>query len=72
MSKKAILTQGDKETFFIDDTDTMGYNCETVVVNSDLLNGNTENAVMPMHRTQKMMELMDDIRASIGLKYPFE
>jgi hypothetical protein len=72
MSKKAILTIGDTEEIFIDETDTMGYNCEAVSVNQDLINGKMENSIMPLSRSLKMMQLMDTIREKIGLKYPFE
>jgi predicted dehydrogenase len=72
MSKKAILTIGDTEEIFIDETDTMGYNCEAVSVNLDLIDGKMENPIMPLSRSLKMMQLMDTIREKIGLKYPFE
>ena len=72
MAKKAILTVGDTEEIFIDETETMGYNCEAVAVNQDILNGKTENQIMPLSRSLKMMKLMDTIREKIGLKYPFE
>jgi len=72
MSKKAILTIGDAEEIFIDETDTMGYNCETVAVNQNIIDGKTENEIMPLARSMKMMQLMDGIREKIGLKYPFE
>ncbi|MDA3891672.1 MAG: Gfo/Idh/MocA family oxidoreductase [Salinivirgaceae bacterium] len=72
MSKKATLTIGDSVEVFNDKTDTMGYNCETEAVNSDLLARKKENSIMPLSRTKKMMMLMDEIRNKIGLKYPFE
>lgn len=72
MTKKATLTVGDAVTVFEDDTDVMGYNFEVTAVNDDLLAKRTENRVMNLDRTKQMMELMDDIRSRIGLKYPFE
>lgn len=72
MSKKAILTINEKEEIFIDETETMGYNYETVAVNNDLIKGKLENNVMPLERSMKMIKLMDKIRNEIGLKYPFE
>lgn len=72
MAKKAILTVGDTQEIFVDETNTMGYNCEAVAVNRNLLEGKTENEVMPLARSLKMMHLMDSIREKINLKYPFE
>lgn len=72
MSKKAILKIGNRTEVFDDPTKTLGYNFETVAVNNDLLNDRTENQIMPLSRSLKMMELLDLIREKIGLKYPFE
>lgn len=72
MSKKAILVNGDNKKEFNDKTSTMGYNCETIAVNNDLINGKIENAIMSQTRTYNMMQLLDTIRIKIGLHYPFE
>lgn len=72
MSKKAILNTGGKQKEFIDKSETMGYNFETVAVNNDLINSKIENDIMTQTRTYNMMQLMDSIRIKIGLHYPFE
>jgi predicted dehydrogenase len=73
MSKQAILKlNGLEPEVFSDSTVTMGYNFETEAVSNDLLAGSTENGIMPLERSLKMMRLMDAIRKQIALIYPFE
>jgi hypothetical protein len=37
-----------------------------------LISGKRESAILPINETISIMETMDEIRAQIGLRYPFE
>ena len=71
-SKKVYIKTDSFEDTFEDKRTTMGYNYETEHVGELLLAGKTESPVMPLARTMKMMQLMDEIRKQIGLVYPME
>ena len=49
---------------------TLGFFWEADAVADDIANGRTENAVMPLDETLRMMRLMDGIRRDGGLRYP--
>ncbi|KAJ4253985.1 hypothetical protein NW762_010386 [Fusarium torreyae] len=49
---------------------TMGFIWEADAVAEDIANGRTENAVVPLDETLRVMRLMDDIRREAGYKYP--
>ncbi|KAH7183301.1 uncharacterized protein B0J16DRAFT_307585 [Fusarium flagelliforme] len=49
---------------------TLGFYWEADAVAQDIANGRTENAIVPLDETLRMMELMDEIRAANGFKYP--
>lgn len=49
-----------------------GYEYEVIEAAKAIENGLTECDAMPHERTIYMMELMDSIRAQLGIKYPFE
>ncbi|KAI3390676.1 hypothetical protein diail_8882 [Diaporthe ilicicola] len=49
---------------------TMGFYWEADAVAQDIANGRTENAIMPLDETLRMMKLMDGIRREGGLTYP--
>lgn len=47
-----------------------GFFWEADAVALDVAAGRTENAVMPVGESARMMRLMDDVRAKCGLRYP--
>ena len=49
---------------------TVGFVYEADAVAIDISNGRTENSVMPLDETLRMMRLMDGIRKDAGLVYP--
>lgn len=49
---------------------TLGFYWEADAVAQDIAAGKTESDVVPLDETIRLMELMDDIRAANGLKYP--
>ncbi|KAF4975190.1 hypothetical protein FZEAL_7998 [Fusarium zealandicum] len=49
---------------------TLGFFWEADAVADDIANGRTENAVIPLDETLRMMRMMDSIRREGGLKYP--
>lgn len=71
-TKHAILKTEDYEETFVDNTPGLGYNYEADSVNKCLENHLTENPDMTMAQTARIISLMDDIRKTIGVKYPFE
>lgn len=55
---------------FKDSRSTHGYNFETQEVTDCLLKGLTESTVMPLSISQRLQEIMMEVRRQIGLKYP--
>ncbi|PVH85959.1 NAD(P)-binding protein [Cadophora sp. DSE1049] len=49
---------------------TLGFFWEADAVAHDIANGRTENAVMPLDESLRIMKLMDEIRKEGGLVYP--
>lgn len=49
---------------------TLGFFWEADAVAQDIAAGKTENAVMPLDESLRMMRLMDSIRIDCGLRYP--
>lgn len=49
---------------------TLGFYWEADAVAQDIAKGKTESDVVPLDETLRLMELMDEIRAANGLKYP--
>ncbi|KAH7384710.1 hypothetical protein BKA64DRAFT_711830 [Cadophora sp. MPI-SDFR-AT-0126] len=49
---------------------TLGFFWEADAVAHDIANGRTENAVMPLDESLRIMNLMDEIRREGGLVYP--
>ncbi|WZH47012.1 Dimeric dihydrodiol dehydrogenase [Fusarium acuminatum] len=49
---------------------TLGFYWEADAVAEDIAKGRTEDGIIPLDETLRMMELMDEIRAAAGLKYP--
>jgi predicted dehydrogenase len=46
-----------------------GFSYEQDAVGDDFLAGRTESCIVPLQKTEKMMELMDRIRSANGLQY---
>lgn len=55
---------------FKDSRATHGYNFETQEVTDCLLNGQTESSIMPLSTSQRLQQIMMEVRRQIGLKYP--
>jgi len=70
--KEVSLISENRNEVFVDDNTAVGYNYEIEHINDLLFANKTESDVMPHSRSLKMMQLMDELRAKIGLKYPFE
>ncbi|KAI1048821.1 hypothetical protein LB505_012864 [Fusarium chuoi] len=49
---------------------TLGFYWEADAVAQDIAAGQTESDVVPLDETLRLMQLMDEIRAANGLKYP--
>ncbi|RGP78848.1 hypothetical protein FLONG3_3047 [Fusarium longipes] len=49
---------------------TLGFYWEADAVAEDIAQGRTENEIIPLDETLRMMELMDEIRAANGFRYP--
>jgi predicted dehydrogenase len=49
---------------------TLGFYWEADAVAQDIAKGKTESDVVPLDETLRLMQLMDEIRAANGLKYP--
>ena len=52
--------------------DGNGYNYQAVEAAECLQAGKLESEIMPLDGTMALMQIMDQIRAQIGLKYPME
>lgn len=72
MATRAILETPDYHVEFTDQRTTSGYNYEAQSVVDSLMDNLIENPVMQWEYSMEIMELMDTIRAEMGLKYPFE
>ncbi|WAO84647.1 Putative dimeric dihydrodiol dehydrogenase protein [Fusarium falciforme] len=60
-----------ERTFNVEKPDgTFGFFWEADAVAVDIANGRTENAIIPLDETLRMMRLMDGIRREGGLAYP--
>ncbi len=55
---------------FKDSRSTHGYNFETQEVTDCLLKGMTESSVMPLSASQRLQEIMMEVRRQVGLVYP--
>lgn len=49
---------------------TLGFCWEADAVAKDIARGRTENDIIPLDETLRIMHLMDDVRAAGGLRYP--
>lgn len=71
-AEKVSLQAGDRNEEVELPLEGNGYNYQAVEVMNCLRAGKTESDVMPLDETVALMEVMDNIRAQWGLKYPME
>lgn len=71
-AQKVILRTGDKEDIFEDKRQSWGYDFETREVNKLIKEGKTESSIVSYEKSIQLMEILDEVRFQIGLKYPFE
>ena len=62
----------DKEEYFEDPRTSWGYDYEIREVNRLIREGKTESSIITYKKSIELMEVLDEVRDKIGLKYPFE
>lgn len=62
----------DQPESFKDNRLTNGYNFEAQEATNIIIQGETQSKIMPNSRSWNLLKQMDDIRALIKLRYPFE
>ncbi len=68
MAKECFLYEnGDLKEHFTDPSKCVGYNYEVDAVSLDLLEGKKESAVVPLHTSLKIQELMEIVKRSFNL-----
>jgi predicted dehydrogenase len=50
----------------------IGYEYEAIEVMDCIQAGKTESDIMPLDETLSIMQILDEIRAQVGIRYPFE
>ena len=70
--RKVILKSRIKEDLFEDDRESWGYDFEAREVNRLIREGSFESPVVSYSRSLGLMEILDEVRDKIGLRYPFE
>jgi len=71
-SKKAMLRSATEEVVFELDTPVSGYATEVNHMNEMIRSGRGESDVVTFEKTLEIMEIMDTIRAQVGVRYPGE
>ena len=72
-SKKAFLNIKNKSPeVFENNYPAIGLSFETQEVIDLLLQNKKESPKMPLNKSLQLMQIMDEIRKQINLKYPFE
>ena len=71
-AQKVWLKSIDKDDSFEDKRESWGYDYEVREVNRLIMEGKTESSVVSYQKSIGLMEILDDTRAKIGLRYPFE
>ncbi len=71
-AEKIWLKTEDKEEYFEDSRTSWGYDFEIREVNKLLKGGKTESSIITFEKSIELMEILDEVRDKIGLKYPFE
>lgn len=72
MSKEAFLHIEDKVEKYIDEYKEAGYKYEIEEANNCIINKELESNIASHKVTLELVEIMDEIREKIGLRYPFE
>jgi len=71
-ARRAFMKNRRKKLTFEDPRESLGYNYEIEAMNTMLLEGITESAVMPFEASFRNIGVLDKVRDIIGLKYPDE
>ena len=71
-AQKVVLKTEEREDVFIDDRESWGYDFETREVKRLIKEGKTESPVVNFEKSIQLMEILDEVRDQIGLRYPFE
>ena len=71
-AEKMWLKSEDKEDYFEDNRRTWGYDFEAREVNKLIIDGKKESSIITYEKSIGLMEILDEVREKIGLKYPFE
>jgi predicted dehydrogenase len=69
-SKRAILKSASEEVGFELDTPAIGYATEVDHMNKMIYSGRRESDVVTFEKTLEIMQIMDTVRAQIGVRYP--
>jgi dihydrodiol dehydrogenase / D-xylose 1-dehydrogenase (NADP) len=69
---KIYLRSDQGEEFFEDDRESWGYDFEVREINRLIGENKTESSVVTYEKSIELMEILDDVREKIGLRYPFE
>lgn len=71
-TKSAHLQNANERIHFEDQREAKGFCFETEAVNQLLLAGKKESDIASHARSLEVMQIMDEVRRQIGLRYPFE
>lgn len=71
-AQKIWLKSDEGEEFFEDSRSSWGYDFEVREVNRLIKENRTESSVITYRKSIELMEILDDVREKIGLRYPFE
>lgn len=71
-AEKIWLKTEDKEEYFEDTRTTSGYDFEAREVNRLIKEGKKESSIITYEKSIELMEILDEVRERIGLRYPFE
>ncbi len=71
-AQKICLKSENKEELFEDKRPSWGYDFEVREVNRLIKEGKKESSIVSYKKSIELIEILDETRAKIGLKYPFE
>ena len=71
-AKKLWLKTEESEEYFEDSRSSWGYDFEVREMNKLLSEGKAESSIVTYKKSIELMEILDDVRGKIGLRYPFE
>ena len=71
-AQKILLKSEEKEEYFEDSRTSWGYEFEAREVNTLIRDGKKESSVVSYKKSIELMEILDEVRERIGLRYPFE